>query len=1317
LKKLLNHERLDPAKENLLSNFPYFGVEKIGRALAAFAILFCLFTPQIVIAATQNISFDCAANSFQAPVVPGDLLVITLTANCKTQTSGGGYGNNVTLNSIVSSTGVAKAIAYNTIYVAGDVFTYTVGSNFSGVVVNTTANFSTTTNSAQYAIYARMPNVPTITSISPASGSANGGTTVTITGTSFEVPGANSATTSVVTGVTIGGFPVQSYTVNLTGSASSATISAVTPAGTAGSTSVVVTNTVGSNAANTLFTYATPPTATANSIAAQNLTLTGAMANITPLAGSGGTAPLTYYVISGTLPAGLSLNASTGVIGGTPTATYSTANVVIGVKDATNISASTTSTVSFTVVARPTATTNTTSRTLAVGLPISSFTPITGTGGTAPLNYFTSSGTLPAGLTLDSTTGLVSGTPTTLYPTATVVFGVKDANNITPSASSTSSVSIIVNKGSQTISYTSSAPSNSTVGGDTYTPIVTATSGLAPTLTIDATSSTVCSISGGVVSFTGTGTCKINANQAGNTDYNAAAQVQQSFTVLSRPTAVASTTSQSLIAGTAMASYTPLSGSGGSAPLTYYISSGTLPAGLSLSASTGAVTGTPTGAFATSNIVFSVKDANNSVAITTSTVSFTVTEAPTVTSLTPNSGTTAGGTAVTITGTNFTGATGVTIGGAAATGVTVVSATSITATTPAGAAGTASVVVTTPAGSNAANTLFTYTTPAPVPAAPPALSMDANLSSLSISTGALSPAFASNTNSYTSSVANSVASITITPTRNQASAIITVNGTPVLSGSPSSISLNVGSNTIAITVTAQDGVTKLTYTIAVTRAAALLTQAPLAVSASPSALNATTTTTLISTSGGSGTGAVSYAMTAGSCTLSGTTVSAGAANETCTVLATKAADSTYLAATASVNIAVSRRATLAAAATDASVGKTQGTQLMQTQKFVQTQIQNITSHLDTFRHNFNLMPSSMGVGVMTPSLGPMTPLFYKVKDVWSGNTGESSASGLRKAGMKDGEQLNGTEKLYNDYNNPEEIDEQAAIEQRIHAYERKQETYSFWSVGSIDTGLFKTGDNKDLTNKFRVNGLTFGFDYKVGPRAIVGAALGIGQGTNATQELQSVVKSTQRSLSGYGMLGFGNNWIVDGLLGYSSLTFKGERALSDGSAILSMNRTGSSTFASTSISKIFSIGSLRIAPFVREDLSQIRLGQFAETGATEYALGYDSTRYTLTTASAGLHISNDIYLDHGKLTTTAKLSGNRMRTGSILQDVYYLDSGIAGGVYTLQQNASYQSSRSLNLGLIYSNKAGDGFDFGWMGAMGANQYKLSGLRLAVRFAM
>lgn len=89
--------------------------------------------------------------------------------------------------------------------------------------------------------------------------------------------------------------------------------------------------------------------------------------------------------------------------------------------------------------------------------------------------------------------------------------------------------------------------------------------------------------------------------------------------------------------------------------------------------------------------------------------------APTITSISPTSGSTAGGDTITITGADLTGATGITVGGTPCTAVNVASANTATCTTPAGSAGTASLVVTTPGGSNAANTLFTYVAVAAVP--------------------------------------------------------------------------------------------------------------------------------------------------------------------------------------------------------------------------------------------------------------------------------------------------------------------------------------------------------------------------------------------------------------------------------------------------------------------------------------------------------------------------------------------------------------------------------------------------------------------------
>ncbi len=82
--------------------------------------------------------------------------------------------------------------------------------------------------------------------------------------------------------------------------------------------------------------------------------------------------------------------------------------------------------------------------------------------------------------------------------------------------------------------------------------------------------------------------------------------------------------------------------------------------------------------------------------------------------VTPTSGAAAGGTALTITGTNFVAGATVTIGGTAATAVSVVNSTTITATTPAHAAGAVSVTVTNPDAQAAtfANA-FTYVSAAP----------------------------------------------------------------------------------------------------------------------------------------------------------------------------------------------------------------------------------------------------------------------------------------------------------------------------------------------------------------------------------------------------------------------------------------------------------------------------------------------------------------------------------------------------------------------------------------------------------------------------
>ena len=128
-----------------------------------------------------------------------------------------------------------------------------------------------------------------------------------------------------------------------------------------------------------------------------------------------------------------------------------------------------------------------------------------------------------------------------------------------------------------------------------------------------------------------------------------------------------------------------------------------------------------------------------------------------------------------------------------------------------------------PNGNGTGALLLTSSAPA---AARPA---NASLKGLALSSGVLSPAFASGTTSYTASVGSGVSGITVTPTVSQAFATVDVriNGgayATVQAGKASgTLALKSGSNTLEVKITAEDGVTVRTYTVAVSGASSTAT--------------------------------------------------------------------------------------------------------------------------------------------------------------------------------------------------------------------------------------------------------------------------------------------------------------------------------------------------------------------------------------------------------------------------------------------------------------------------------------------------------------
>ena len=250
-----------------------------------------------------------------------------------------------------------------------------------------------------------------------------------------------------------------------------------------------------------------------------------------------------------------------------------------------------------------TAPTYTPPRSLRVGVRITSMSPSGGSG----INGYSVTG-LPSGLSINSGTGVISGTPSTANSSrvnATVT--VSDSAN-----DNTATVTITfpaVAKGDQTLSGFSYSSSSATIGSST--PTVTSPSAARGTVSYSASPSSVCTVnsSSGALTLIGAGTCRITATAASTTNYNQATAtftvtVRAATTTLTAPTYSAP---RSLRVGVRITSMSPSGGSG----INAYSATG-LPSGLSINSGTGVISGTPSTANSSRvNATVTVSDSAN----------------------------------------------------------------------------------------------------------------------------------------------------------------------------------------------------------------------------------------------------------------------------------------------------------------------------------------------------------------------------------------------------------------------------------------------------------------------------------------------------------------------------------------------------------------------------------------------------------------------------------------------------------------------------------------------------------------------------------
>ncbi len=164
------------------------------------------------------------------------------------------------------------------------------------------------------------------------------------------------------------------------------------------------------------------------------------------------------------------------------------------------------------------------SQSLTINEPVTPFIPVTSSGGTGTLT-FSISPALPPGLTFNPTNGQISGTPTALSPST--VYTVTITDSVPTSTSATFALSV---KYGQTINFAPLTPPVYTPSG---TFVVSATASSSLPVSFSSLTPAVCTVSGATVTMVSAGACTLRASQPGDTQFNAAPNVDRSVAIQS----------------------------------------------------------------------------------------------------------------------------------------------------------------------------------------------------------------------------------------------------------------------------------------------------------------------------------------------------------------------------------------------------------------------------------------------------------------------------------------------------------------------------------------------------------------------------------------------------------------------------------------------------------------------------------------------------------------------------------------------------------------------------------------------------------------
>jgi len=236
----------------------------------------------------------------------------------------------------------------------------------------------------------------------------------------------------------------------------------------------------------------------------------------------------------------------------------------------------------------------------------------------------------------------------------------------------------------------------------------------------------------------------------------------------------------------------------------------------------------------------------------------------------------------------------------------------------------------------------------------------------------------------------------------------------------------------------------------------------------------------------------------------------------------------------------------------------------------------------------------------------------------------------------------------------------------------------FWIEGSINFGHRGPAASGGQI-EFSTSGLSFGVDRRLSDNLIVGIGVGVARdkteiGTDGTK---SIAKGA--SVAAYGSYQPTQNTFVDVLIGAGTINFDTERFVSPINAYAKSDRDGTQIFASLAGGYELRRSGILWSPYGRIDVSHDRLKDGTETGVGNFALHYFGQNMTSVQGALGLRVESVHATSFGWMAPRARLELRHSFDGDLISQIAYADQ-IAGQHYSISTAAVERNAISIGIG-------------------------------------